>query len=67
MRARALSTVLAAWMFVACAEPQPPTLTPKAVQLVEVGPPGLTLRLELDVNNPNAFPLVVNSVEGTLE
>jgi hypothetical protein len=42
-------------------------LTPKAVQLAEVGPSGLTLRLDLDVNNPNAFPLVVNSVEGTLE
>jgi LEA14-like dessication related protein len=55
-----------AFGFIACAKPAPPTVIPKAVRVTAVRPQGLELTLDLDVHNPNDFPLFVNSVDGTL-
>jgi LEA14-like dessication related protein len=60
----ALTTSLAA---TGCNRTQPPTLSPRSIQVVTVTPTGVTLGLELDVYNPNSFPLVARSVDGTLE
>jgi LEA14-like dessication related protein len=49
-----------------CNQTQPPTLSPRSIQVVSVSPTGVTLGLELDVHNPNSFPLVARSVDGTL-
>jgi LEA14-like dessication related protein len=49
-----------------CAKPKPPTLTPRTAQVVAAGPTGLELSLELEVHNPNSFPLLIHSVDGTL-
>jgi LEA14-like dessication related protein len=67
MRAVLLSTVLASSLLAACAKPELPKVTPKAARLVAVEPAGLTMQLDLDVWNPNSFPLVVHSVEGTFK
>jgi len=57
--------VAAALLLPACSKPQPPTISPKAVRVATVGPLGIGLTVELDVTNPNAFPLVARSVDGT--
>jgi len=46
---------------------EPPTLRPRAARVTQVGPTGIELLLQLDVQNPNAIPLAVRSVTGTLE
>jgi LEA14-like dessication related protein len=51
----------------ACSKPAPPTLTPRAARVTSVEPSGLVLTLELDVQNPNSFPLIAQAVDGTLE
>lgn len=49
-----------------CAKPEPPRVTPKAVQLGAVGAQGVRVSVELDVYNPNSFALSAKSVEGAL-
>jgi LEA14-like dessication related protein len=51
----------------ACMKLKPPTLHPRAARVTQVGPTGIGLVVELDVANPNAFPLAVRTVSGTLE
>lgn len=51
----------------ACAKPEPPTIAPRSARVSSVGPSGLTLAVELDVHNPNSFPLEAHVVDGSLE
>jgi LEA14-like dessication related protein len=62
------SVLLAAALILsaACAKPEPPTIVPRSARVTSVGPAGLTLAVELDVANPNSFPLSAHSVEGAL-
>lgn len=52
---------------VACARVEPPTVRPVAGRVVRVGPAGIDLQAQLEVRNPNAFPLAVQTVSGVLE
>ena len=63
-RSRQLALLAALSLTAACAKPKPPTITPKSAQVLGVGGSGLTLSVAFDVQNPNRFPLVVNSVDG---
>jgi LEA14-like dessication related protein len=49
-----------------CSKPEPPRVVPRTARVTAVSPAGVDLTLELDVYNPNAFPLMVNAVNGTL-
>lgn len=60
-----LVLVLLGW-YAGCAKPKPPTITPQSVKVTSLSPTALGLRAQLDVHNPNAFPLVVRSVSGKL-
>jgi LEA14-like dessication related protein len=51
----------------ACAKPEPPTIAARSARVSSVGPSGLTLAVELDVHNPNSFPLAAHGVDGSLE
>ena len=51
----------------ACSKPEPPKITPHAARVTSVTPLGVELALELDVENKNAFPLIVQEVAGTLK
>jgi LEA14-like dessication related protein len=67
MRALFAETVLAAFLTLSgCAKPEPPRVTPKAIQVTALGPAAVDLAIELDVYNPNSFPLTAQSVEGSL-
>lgn len=63
LRALALSLALASF---GCSKPEPPRVTAQSAQLASVGPTGFTIAVNLDVYNPNGFPLLVRSVTGTL-
>jgi len=60
------AAVALALVLSSCAKPEPPRITPHSVQVTSVTPLEIALRAELDVENPNAFPLMVRSVSGTL-
>lgn len=45
-----------------CPTPEPPTITPKAAELGSVSPLGVTVKLTLEVHNPNGFALTGQSV-----
>jgi len=51
----------------ACSKPEPPKITPHAARVQRVTPLGVGLALELDVENKNPFPLIVQEVSGTLK
>jgi LEA14-like dessication related protein len=57
--------VIAAWSS-ACAKPQPPSVVPHVVRVAGVTLGGLELDVELQVHNPNSFPLAAEAVRGTL-
>lgn len=59
--------LLVASVLAGCAKPEPPTVRPQAARVTMVGPAGVEMQVELNVRNPNAFPLVVRSVEGTFK
>ena len=50
----------------ACNRPEPPAVVPRSIAVKSAGPEGLTLALQLDVRNPNSFPLAARSVDGVL-
>lgn len=50
----------------ACSKPKPPTLRPLGARVVGVTPSEIRLAVELEVTNPNGFPLIARSVDGTL-
>src|SRR5689334_16047426 len=41
----------------ACSKPQPPIVTPRTARVTGADLRGLDVDLQLEVNNPNAFPL----------
>jgi len=49
-----------------CGKPAPPKVTPYSVKVARVSPLAVDLALELDVENPNGIPLILNEVSGTL-
>jgi LEA14-like dessication related protein len=49
-----------------CNTPQPPSVTPQVVRVADVGVSGLELDVQLEVHNPNSFPLSAEAVQGTL-
>lgn len=61
-----LMAIFAALSLIACAKPEPPQVTARAIRVNAVGPVGLDLVLELDVYNPNSFELRARSVEGVV-
>ncbi|HET9932527.1 MAG TPA: LEA type 2 family protein [Polyangiaceae bacterium] len=64
---RALSvSVIALALGVACSKPKPPTVRPLSARVVAVTPSEIRLAVDLEVTNPNGFPLVARSVDGTL-
>ncbi|HTV25229.1 MAG TPA: LEA type 2 family protein [Polyangiaceae bacterium] len=50
----------------ACAKPQPPSVVPHVVKMSGVSAGGLDFDVELQVHNPNSFPLAAEAVSGTL-
>ena len=50
----------------ACATPQPPSVVPHVVRVSSVSPGGVELDVQLQVHNPNSFPLAAEAVSGTL-
>jgi LEA14-like dessication related protein len=50
----------------ACSKPQPPSVTPRTARVTGASLLGLDVDLELEVKNPNAFPLSAHAVTGTL-
>lgn len=69
LRARLVRTFALLWVVAAvvgCA-PKTPTLVPQVARVLWVGPTGLRLAIEVDVHNPNSFPIVANAIEGVVE
>lgn len=62
MRRALLAT--ASLLFASACSPEPPRITPHSIQVQSISPAALVLVLELDVENPNRFPLVVREVSG---
>jgi LEA14-like dessication related protein len=58
--------LFAAGLAFGCAKPQPPTVKPVSIRATAVSPERLKLAVELDVHNPNSFPLAVQNVTGIL-
>lgn len=58
--------LLVAALAVACSRPKPPTITPYSVEVTAVTPTNVGLHVNLDVSNPNSFPLIVQKVSGDL-
>jgi LEA14-like dessication related protein len=61
------ASLLLACALVGCAKPEPPRITPHSVKATKIGPTGLELHSELDVENPNGFALKVQKVDGKLK
>jgi len=62
----AVAVITAGLALAACAKPEPPTVKPVSLRATAVTPERITLAVELDVHNPNSFPLSVQSVAGML-
>jgi LEA14-like dessication related protein len=58
--------ILAGVLVFGCRKPEPPEVIPKSIRVESVGPSGVGLRVELEVRNPNSFPLLVHDVDGVL-
>jgi LEA14-like dessication related protein len=50
----------------ACRTLEPPTIAPHAVRVAAVSMLGLDVDVEVQVDNPNSIPLLVEAVDGTL-
>lgn len=46
--------------------PQKPVVTPTMVRVRQVDSTGLTMDVQLDVQNPNSFPLIAHRVDGSV-
>lgn len=69
MRRRILGSLLTVWVLVgvlACS-PKMPTVTPQVARVLWVSPAGIRLAIEVDVHNPNSFPLMADSIDGVIE
>ena len=51
----------------ACSKPEPPRITPRTIGVKSVTATGVVLALELDVYNPNSFPITARNVHGSVE
>lgn len=60
-------TLVLALFALGCSKPEPPKITPYSARVSSVTPLAIGLALELDVENKNPFPLVVQEVNGTLK
>ena len=60
---RALLATAALLLAPACS-PEPPRVTPHSILVQSISPTTLSLALELDIENPNRFPLIVREVSG---
>lgn len=49
-----------------CRKPQPPSIRPHLARVTGVSPTGVELEVQLEVTNPNSFPLAAEAVTGTL-
>ena len=56
--------IAAAVLAVACSKPKPPKITPHSAKVTGITATGLTLNCQLDVQNPNSFPIIVRRVNG---
>jgi len=65
-RAWLLLAVCAGASAAACRKPQPPSIRPHLARVTGVTPAGIALEVQLEVTNPNSFPLAAEAVEGTL-
>lgn len=65
-RSLALCLAATAVVLAGCSKPEPPTVTPRSIRAASLGPARITLAIELDVHNPNAFALSVQTVSGVL-
>lgn len=61
-----LSVLLVVFSVLACS-PKMPTVTPHLARVVWVAPTGVRLAIEVDVYNPNSFPLMADAIEGVIE
>jgi LEA14-like dessication related protein len=61
---RTLAVAAALTLAAACSRPKPPTITPVSIAVTSVGPTAVGLHVDLNVHNPNGFPLVVQKVSG---
>lgn len=66
VRAPVFAILVSAALASACARPQPPSVVPHVVRLSAVSATGLDLDVQLQVHNPNSFPLAAEAVNGTL-
>ncbi|HEY6562076.1 MAG TPA: LEA type 2 family protein [Polyangiaceae bacterium] len=66
MRVQAAVLLLSCLSLAGCSKPEPPQVTARSARVTATAPTGVQLAVELDVHNPNSFPLLVESVEGTL-
>jgi len=57
---------IVACLVLGCQKPQPPTVVPRVVRVAGVNATGMDFDVELDVHNPNSFPIAAEAVEGTL-
>jgi LEA14-like dessication related protein len=57
--------ILGSWLL-ACS-PKMPTVTPQVARVLWVAPTGVRLAIEVDVHNPNSFPLVADAIDGVIE
>jgi LEA14-like dessication related protein len=55
---------LAVGLFIGCARPEAPTLTPTKVTVTAISPSGLNVMLDLAIDNPNKIDLAARQVAG---
>ncbi len=63
---RTVVAVLALSWALGCS-PKMPTVTPQVARVLWVSPAGIRLAIEVDVHNPNSFPLIADAIEGVIE
>jgi LEA14-like dessication related protein len=63
---RVLGSLLVLTWLAACS-PKMPTVTPQVARVLWVSPTGVRLAIEVDVHNPNSFPLMADTIEGVIE
>lgn len=49
-----------------CSKPEPPSIQPRAIRVASVTPVYLGLAVDLEVHNPNSFPLMIRTARGKL-
>lgn len=63
---RTVVVTLAIALALGCS-PKMPTVTPQMARVMWVSPAGVRLVIEVDVHNPNSFPLMADAIEGVIE